>query len=43
MALSDKPLIGENVQEYHNLCKTTNEGLYLNIVDKGLKADWLAE
>ena len=43
MSLSDVPLIDENVKDYHNLCKTTKEGLYVNIVDKGLKADWLAE
>ena len=43
MSLSDGPLIDENVNDYHNLCKTTKEGLYVNIVDKGLKADWLAE
>ena len=43
MALSDKQLKGENVIDYHNLCKTTNEGLYVNIVDKGRKADWVAE
>ena len=43
MGLSDSPLIDENVKDYHNLCKTTKEGLYVNIVDKGLKADWLVE
>ena len=43
MSLSDVPLIDENVKDYNNLCKTTKSGLYVNIVDKGLKADWLAE
>ena len=43
MSLSDVPLIDENANDYNNLCKTTKEGLYVNIVDKGLKADWLAE
>ena len=43
LGLSDEPLVDENSHDYDSLCKMTKEGLYLNIVDKGLKADWLAQ
>ena len=42
LGLSDEPLTDENSHDYYSLCRMTKEGLYLNIVDKGLRADWLA-
>ena len=43
MALSDEALREGYAEDYNNLCNFTKEGMYVNIVDKGLKADWLAE
>ena len=39
MALSDEPLDSENVKDYEKLCNLTKEGMFVNIVDKGKKAD----
>ena len=43
MSLSDEVLNEGYGEDYNNLCNLTREGMYVNIVDKGLKADWLAE
>ena len=42
MALSDEPLDSENVKDYEKLCNLTKEGMFVNIVDKGRKADTVA-
>ena len=42
MALSDEPLDSENVKDYEKVCKLTKEGMFVNIVDKGKKADTVA-
>ena len=39
MAMSNEVLQDENVKEYIQLCNLTKEGIYVNIIDKGIKAD----
>ena len=43
MAMSSKPLVDLNTQDYRKLCNLTKEGIYVNLVDKGPLADWVAQ
>ena len=39
MAMSNEVLQDENVKDYIELCNFTKEGIFVNIIDKGFKAD----
>ena len=42
MALSNAPLESDNAWNYQRLCKSTEEGLFVNLVEQDNRADWLA-
>lgn len=42
MALSSEPHMSMHVKDYRKLCFSTSEGIYLNVVDNGQKADRVA-
>lgn len=38
MGISNEPMVNKRVEDYMRLCYSTSEGLYFNLVDKGVRA-----
>ena len=43
MALSSEQKSSENIQDYQKICNLTKEGMFVNIVNKGTRADSVAK